>query len=225
MQSSDYDTTLSVLARQVLIRETHSFAECVKLVYEPTDRLLCDLAEQNPQSLLCFHSKTFESKHELPKSKILRFILLVIRWIFGEKKALYVDVDIVGPNGKTAYLGTVVNQRKAKDVFEWYVTTYRKFPNAIATLKQQGYTGIIRDRRGRKIPVEPDTLNESGLSIGVQKFLKKTFPQLADLLILWIPEPDNTALSEYVWQEAKRIAVAQTSEERRRIIEDDFDGQ
>ena len=195
-----YDITMAVKARQILVLETHLSAECVELVYKPTQEFLKENVGKMTE-LVCVRN---------PSYSYLNF------------KGFSADVDIVVPYKKVAHLGTITTEEQAYDLFYWYLENFKRFPHKIDALKKQGPMGIIRERIGCKIPIDSSRLNNKSLAEGVRRYMRTFVPELAELPIVWIHYREQRKISDAIWKAAKYAAIPQTDEEIREITRQDF---
>jgi hypothetical protein len=215
-----YDAELSIEARRILRWEAHCASDCIELAWKPTLEFLEQLAKQKPKFLLCARSKPFYP---------------------NQNDGECVDVDLISPDFKTAYLGMVVNikqaisvwnrsvincfdkivicadalpEKKARELFDSYASKHKK-------LLADGPLMILRENNGCFIPVETDRLSRRTAEKGVRKILAVLMPCLAKLPIHWAPSEEQKTLEKFIEREARERAVSQTDRERQDIFRRD----
>ena len=216
------DVELSVEARRILRWEAHCASDCIELAWKPTQEFLEHLASQKPKFLLFCRSKPFYP---------------------NQNDEECVDVDLIGPDFKTAYLGMVVNikqaisiwnrsvvncfdkivicadalpEKKARGLFDEYANKHKK-------LLADGPLMILRENNGCFIPVETDRLSRRTVEKGARKILSVLMPCLAGLPIHWAPAEEQDKLERFIEREARERAVSQTDQERQDIFRRDVE--
>ena len=199
-----YDVTLAVQAYRVLEIEAHTFEECKQLVWDPTQKILDELAKQRPKSLTFLRERPRQAQSQ---------------------EGVSCGINIVGAGKKVAYIGKIVDRKKAFSIFEWFLETFKKFPDKTERLRQlSDPMTIIRWWIMCSIPVESDGINQQSAEKGIKKYLTLFAPGLAHIPISWLPEKKQAAVQAFISSQANRLADPQLSsrEERLRIFSGDI---
>lgn len=217
------DAELSIEARRILKYETHCLKECAELVWAPAKEFLGLLAEGKPKYLWCCRSRPFYPNYP------------------NDPDEECVDIDIIGPGLKTAFLGTVVNTKHAISIWTMFAKnrlkkartyadalpeakgSFDRYADGLAKLLETGPLAIFRENIGCHIPVIAEKISRRVAEKGIRKALGALMPCLAGLPIRWVPEKEQEAFVEFVEAEAKRMAVPQNDEERREIFNADVE--
>lgn len=219
---SKCDAELSIQARRILRWESHCSEDCFEFVWQPTQEFLERMAKQKPQFLLCCRSKPF-----FPNK--------------NEEEC--VDVDIIGPDYKTAYLGMVVNVKQAISTWTKFARnylekavvcsdalpleaakrTFHEYAGRLEKLLVSGSMTILRENIGCFIPVEAEKISRRAAEKGVKKIITALMPGLAGLPVRWAPTEEQEAFERFVEVEAKKRAKPQTKEERIEIFRSDIE--
>lgn len=237
-----FNIRLAVMARKILMMEIHPTADCQKLVYEPTRRLLRKMALAPPSMLLCLHGTPYT---------------------YGGIDGLSADVDIITPDKQVVYLATIVSRPHAQSALDTYKEEFQgildvlqgfhamldnlfgrksqeekerikteiqqklelqesNIRHRLQLLSERGEMAIIHERVGCKIPVDSDKLDIRALEKGVKRYFQGFVPQLAEIDIVWMPPKKQRALRIFIRKQAEQISTPQTDEERRKIISQDL---
>jgi hypothetical protein len=218
-----FDVALAVQARRVIMMETHSVDECVRLVYKPTQDLLKKIAGKHPDFLVFMHRSPYRYKGT---------------------PGFSVDVDVVMPNKKVAYLATVITRAQAQSEFEFHRQAFQKLLKALdeacsgrrfepiedykaavryklELLEQRGPMAIRREHVGCKVPVDSNRLCLASIANGVERYLQTFAPQIVGVQINWMPSMEQRKLYEFIIQKAKETAIPQTDNDRKKVIAED----
>lgn len=216
----EIDAGLSITARRILRYEAHTSSECIEAVWKPIQDFLEALAKQKPKYIICARSTPFSP---------------------NENDELCIDVDILGFDGKTAYLGMVANTKQALYVWTKYAKNclekalicagalhdykmQEEFNEHMAGLKKLleiGPLAIIRENIGWFIPVVTEDLSRRSVERGVKKMLSAIAPALAGLPIRWLPHAMQNDLERFIEGEALRSANRPTAETREEVYRKD----
>lgn len=212
------DAELSIEARRILRWEAHPSSDCAEFVWEPTHEFLKKLAERKPKYLLCCRSRPFSPPNR------------------DEEES--VDVDIIDPDWKTAYLGMVVNVKTAISVWNKIALNrlekallcaealeeprmkelFDDYTSRLKRMLSSGQMSIVRRNIGCFIPVETDHLSRRTTEKGVKKILAALMPSLAEIPIRWAVAKEQEEFERFVEMEARKRAKPQTDQERRDIF-------
>lgn len=218
-----FDVTLAVQARRVIMMETHSVDECVNLVYKPTQDLLKKLVKKPPDSLMFMHRPPYRYKGT---------------------SGFSVDVDVVMPDSKIAYLATIITRAQAQSEFEFHKKAFRDILDALdvacsgqrfepieeyqaavlyklSLLEQRGPMAIRREHVGCKVPVDSNRLCLASIADGVDRYLQTFAPKLLGIQINWMSSQEQKRLYEFIIKKAKETATPQTDKDRKKVIAED----
>ena len=192
-----YDLNLAITARKILIFETHKNEEIAELVWQPTLILLKDIEILKPKSL------TFLTT---PPSQDGSMCFL----------------DILGPQNKIAYIGTV--QTKQKAIAEWqeYCNIFANNPAKIEKLTEFGWRQIRKHHNGCYIPLASDDIHKKNLEEAIRRYLKTFAPLLENTHIQWIHKRDQTLIEKEIYLKAKKMSKPTSVEETQKILFEDF---
>lgn len=220
--TASFDAKLSIRARQILRYEAHSSSECIELVWKPTQEFLKDLARQKPQYILCARGKPFSP---------------------NQNEEQCVDVDVIGPNGKTAYLGMVANISQALYIWTKYAKNclekavicadalpeesvrekFDEYVNSLKRLLDVGPLAIIIENIGCFIPVIAEDLSRRSVEKGIKKIIKAIAPALSDLPIRWLTTEMQADFERLVEKQARDSADRPTRKEREDVYKQDIE--
>jgi hypothetical protein len=214
------DFTMAVRACRILMIEKHYHADCRRLIYAPTQRLLKRIAILMPNAITCIHGPPYS---------------------YEGFAGLSADVYMITPFKTVVYLATVVSKVHAEFVFAWYQETFQvalkslreayekrqarttqekieMFRQKLDLVKKRGAMAILHERIGCKVPVDSDKLNTEALAKGVRRYFQAFVPQLEKTEIRWMPEETAQLLLNFIREKAGQHAIHQTPEELREIV-------
>ncbi len=218
-----YNVQLAVLAQIMLLDErSYSLADCTEKVYAPTDELILQLSNSNPQELVIFCGEKYK-----PKAPT-------------NKKGECIDVFLLCSNNQIAYLGTIVNasfaiavyrficqiklqrlQESAKNEFQEF---QQYFDNLSQSLNNNPFA-ISRRFLRCAIPVICEQITAKDIEKGVRKFMKTLFPNLSKKKIKWLnPTEKDLAIRDMINARSKmRVTLPpQTEECRIKVVEAEY---
>lgn len=216
------DAELSIRARRVLRYEAHTSSECIEVVWKPTQEFFEALVSQKPKYILCAKSRPFSP---------------------NQNEEQCVDVDILGPDGKTAYLGMVANTKQSLHVWTKYAKNclegamicsdalpdasmrerFDEYVNGLNRLLDNGPLMIIRENIGCFIPVIAEELSRRAVERGARKMIAAMAPALSSLSIRWLPVTLETDFTRLVEKTARDTANRPTRQEREEAYRKDVE--
>lgn len=197
----EFDVTLAVRARQMLVFESRTLAESMQEVWQPTQKFLETLAKQKPKTLCFIREKPYKVQNQ---------------------KGWAVRCDIVCPKKKIAYIGTIVDRQRAVSIYKWLLEIFEKFPDKIKGLRLHGPMTVIRWWLMCSIPVNSNILGEREIETGIRRYLNMFAPSLSGLPIAWLDKRKQEQIENFINKTAKQLAKPQTQQEKEMIFSKDI---
>ncbi len=193
---NEYDISLAVQTIRTLTTEAHSYEECRRLVWEPTDFWLKRFADSNPKEIICFR--------ENPRSTQ------------KEPQYFFCDIYLVAENNRVLYLGTIVNQDQAEYDF------LTIFPDHSDELQSKDPLPIMRWWIRCNIPTNTEVITDTVIEKSVQRYFTVCAPKLAQIPIHWLPNELGSKISWEIFHQAKVTSKPQSGKEMRDTYESDM---